>query len=273
MGLRPLDLSLWLEPDDDRPADLQLKRALLDSPDSRDVVLAVEPGTEPAGRVLFDLIIADLARRGLVTGEEVDPGRVHPIEAASRLVQEDLCLMSQRDGRWVLSAACVCFPSRWSLGEKVGRDLSGIHAPVPGYADTLARPTDAFFGRISAERPVWRLNWTLLTDPALHQPTARPSRSGEGVWFRVERQTLRRITPDTVVFTIRTYVRTLEDALAAHPEGASALARALTDLPPQVLDYKGWHELAPAVRVRLSEAGAEGAGPLDGRAQLADPLA
>jgi hypothetical protein len=273
MGLRPLDLSRWLEPDGDRAADLQLKRALLDSPGSRHVVLAVEPGTEPAGRVLLDLITADLDRRGLVTGEEVGPGGMHPIEAASRLVQEDLCLMSQRDGRWVLSAACVCFPSRWSLREKVGRDLSGIHAPVPGYEETLARPTRAFFDRISPDRPVWRLNWTLLTDPALYQPTARLTRCREGGWFRVERQTLRRITPDTVVFTIRTYVRTLEDVLAAYPEAASTLARALTDLPPEVLDYKGWHDLAPAVRARLSEAGQEGAGPLHGGAQLADPPA
>lgn len=275
MGLRPLDPSRWLEPDDDRAADLQLKQALLDSPDTRDVVLAVQHGTEAPSGVLFGLITADLAGRGLLTGAHLEPGRMHPIEAAARLVQEDLCLMSRRDGRWVLSAACVCFPSRWSLADKVGRDLSAIHAPVPGYAETLARPTDAFFDRISPDRPVWRLNWTLLTDPALHQPIAVAAGAGSGseVWFRVERQTLRSVTPDDVVFTIRTYVRALEDVLASYPEAGPALAAALAHLPPAVVEYKGWRDLAPAVRTRLSEAVEEGAGPLDGGAEIDHPLA
>src|SRR5208282_2959940 len=108
---------------------------------------------------------------------------------------------------------------RWSLADKVGRSLSSIHGPVPGYEEELAGPSHAFFDRLQRSRPVWRLNWTLLPDPALHQPdpgrrrAAAPSRldPSRDIWFRVERQTLRRLTGTAIAFTIRTYVTNLSD--------------------------------------------------------------
>ena len=36
--------------------------------------------------------------------------------------------------------------------------------------EKLARPVDSFFNRIDIDRPVWRVNWSLTTDPTLFQP-------------------------------------------------------------------------------------------------------
>src|SRR6185295_18543550 len=84
---------------------------------------------------------------------------VHPLELCGRLVQEDFCLV-QRDGdRHCLVGASLCFPSRWRLADKIGRDIAFVHGPVPGYDTTLARPVDRFFDTLKPERLVWRLNW------------------------------------------------------------------------------------------------------------------
>ena len=133
----------------------------------------------------------------------------HPIVEASRLVQEDLCVLVREDA-WRLRAACVCFPSRWDLATKIGTTLDDIHAPVPGYDSQLSTPTNSFFDRLRPDRSFWRLNWTLLDHPDLHQPNrARVAPSGEldDWYFRVERQTLRQLQrTNAIVFTIRTYV-------------------------------------------------------------------
>lgn len=261
MGLRPLDLARWLEVDQLRPVELAEKHRLLREAPER--VVAVLPGSEPASADLFDAIVGHLERYhpGTVTrrpdgsvqdrgtGGVVDPAVMHPIDAAARLVQEDLCVMEHREGSWILTAASVCFPSRWDLASKLGRDLMTIHHPVPGYAEALGRPADAFFDRLRPERPVWRLNWTLIDLPDLHQPDptarARPAAPltdpGRDLWFRVERQTLRRLTDrPAITFTIRTYVTPLGELMSTHPGVGDALRLALTTAPVDTVAYKGW---------------------------------
>lgn len=285
MGLRPLDPARWLEVGDERSAELREKARLLDEVHGR--VSVALPGSEPAGRELFDAVVHHLERRhpGTLTrlpdgsardrgtGAIGDPVATHPVEAAARLVQEDLCLLEGGEGSWTLTAACVCFPSRWDPAGKLGLGLSGIHEPVPGYREELAGPVDGFFDRLDVGRPVWRLNWTLLDSPDLHLPNPPGSRPrteapaaapcadlGERLWFRVERQTLRRITErPAVTFTIRTYVTRLDDLVARHPEAAAALASTLATVPSDVSSYKGWDGLvAPLVawlRLRGGRAG------------------
>jgi hypothetical protein len=206
------------------------------------------------------------------TASTIDTAALHPIDAAARLVQEDLCLMLNDGDSWVLGAASVCFPSRWDLAGKLGQDLAGIHRPVPGYAETLGQPTESFFDRLRPERPVWRLNWTLIDDPALHQPdpaarTPAPPTdrtvSGEGpaLWLRVERQTLRRLERTAaVIFTIRTYVSALDDLLQAHPEVVSALLATLPTVPAATVAYKGWDGLVGPLLSRLRSHPAGGRG-------------
>jgi hypothetical protein len=261
MGLRPLDPAGWLEVDGARRSELELKARLLASDHER--VVATQPGSETAGRELLAEIVAHLDRYhpGLIgrgadgtfiettTGAVVDPGRLHPVDAAARLVQEDLCVMTDDGCGWVLAAASVCFPSRWRLQDKIGRDLLAIHGPVPGYRASLDRPMRSFFDRLRPDRPMWRLNWTLLDSPALFQPGAEDRhrtppdliRPDQALWFRVERQTLRRLTErSAITFTIRTYVTRLDRLVADHPGVAAVMRSTLPTVPADALAYKGW---------------------------------
>ncbi|MEI8148605.1 MAG: heme-dependent oxidative N-demethylase subunit alpha family protein, partial [Actinomycetes bacterium] len=130
-----------------------------------------------------------------------------------------------------------------------------IHNVVPGYAEQLASPVNAFFDRMTPERSVWRLNWSLVDSPDLFLPPShrRPLDDVAEWFFRVERQTLR-VLPKSgaIVFTIRTYVQSLEQLLARDPEHGSALLLALDTAPPETLEYKGWVGVADRLRDRLT---------------------
>ena len=74
--------------------------------------------------------------------------RTTPLELAGRLVQEDLCLIEASPDGPRLTAAVLCFPSRWRLHEKLGRPLAEVHGKVPFYGDRLARPVDRFMAHV-----------------------------------------------------------------------------------------------------------------------------
>jgi hypothetical protein len=251
MGLRPLDLARWLEVDEHRDEELALKDQLLR--DSYDVVVATNPEGEEASIELLEEVQANLATFHPALAN-TPGGADHPIVTASRLVQEDLCVMLRED-TWRLRAACVCFPSRWDLATKIGTTLDDIHGPVPGYDDQLARPTTLFFDRLRPDRSFWRLNWTLLDSPDLYQPaTARQAPEGEleEWYFRVERQTLRSLARTrAVVFTIRTYVTSAATLCKRDDTFAATLVHALETAPRDVQAYKGWTGVATRLRDAL----------------------
>ncbi len=266
IGARPLDLREWIEVDERRVEVLDEKDLLLAT--RRDEVLAHLPGGLAGSKETLDLLLVHLPSRfpeiyqphpaglrDLQRGIVVRSDSAHPIVVAGRLVQEDLSIMTREpDGRWVLSAASMCFPTRWRLREKIGKDLTGIHGPVPFYAEKIGSPVDDFFGRLTPENPVWRTNWTLLDDAALFQPEAARTWQhrmeldgrdvGDALHFRVERQTLRALPGcGAVLFTIRTYVRPMRDLEAIRPGAFAELADTLEATPSETVDYKGWTPL------------------------------
>jgi dimethylamine monooxygenase subunit A len=264
MGLHALDLDEWIEVDERLPRDLAEKRHLLRERHAD--VFAALPAAEAGARETLMLLAGHLparypqayARTGnrlanLATQEtwNLAADDLHPLELAARLVQEDLCLMrsDEGDGAYRLAAACLCFPTRWLLAEKMGRSLGDIHDPVPGYDAALAAPMDRLFARMNADRPVWRINWSLLDDPALFQPGGHgrtipaaditPHNAGDRLWLRMERQTLRRLPASRdILFTIRIYVQPLCD-LAQQPPRAAQLAATLRSVDPGMAAYKG----------------------------------
>jgi hypothetical protein len=251
MGLRPLTMDRWLEVDARRDDELDQKRQLL--VDSFDVVVATNPEGDEGSRELLAEVTGflDLHHPDISIALRDDE---HPIVAAARLVQEDLCVLVRSDA-WRLQAACVCFPSRWNLASKLGTTLDDIHRPVPIYDVELSRPTNAFFERLRPDRSFWRLNWTLIDSPALHQPTsARQSPHGDlaNWFFRVERQTLRRLpVSDTAVFTIRNYVASAKELCDANEEFGATLLLNLDTAPPSMQEYKGWVGVAQRLRAAL----------------------
>jgi hypothetical protein len=251
MGMRPLEASAWLEVDAHVDAELALKASLLAT--NYDDVVATNPQGEAGSRELLDEVVNFLKEHHPERNRGRTPGEPEIVQA-SRLVQEDLCVLVKEDA-WRLRAACVCFPSRWRLATKIGTTLDEIHAPVPGYDDELAHPTNSFFDRLTPERSFWRLNWTLLDSPALFQPTsARTAPSGELAdwYFRVERQTLRQLPASrAVVFTIRTYVTSAATLSERDQNFVPTLLHALETAPAAAQAYKGWTGVAQRLRDSL----------------------
>lgn len=245
MGLRPLEHDRWFEDDEHAAAQRNEKRHLLAS--AYDDVVAVLPEGASAAEELSEMV---------ASFRDVSLPPARPLEAASLLVPDDLCVLTVRGDTWHLAASSLCFPSRWDPALKIGASLDEIHGPVPGYDAELAAPVRALFNRMTPDRSFWRLNWTLLDDPSLRQIAVRRRPHAPNVddwWFRVERQTLRML-PRTraVVFTIRTYVTSLPELLSGDRRRASDLLLALRTAPPATLDYKGWVGLAEVLEPALA---------------------
>jgi hypothetical protein len=272
MGLQPLELHDWIEPDEHLAAELAEKERLLR--ERRQEVFAVFPEAEEASGEVLELLTTHLPARfptlyrrdgnlfhNLVTQQTWDLSQkaLHPLDLAGRLVQEDLCIMRQDAAReaYLLVGASVCFPTRWRIVEKMGKPLTAIHGPVPGYEEHLASTMDRYFERIKVDKPVWRMNWSIIDNPTLFQPTGHGRKglnpditadnAGEKLWLRMERQTLRRLprTQDTL-FTIRVHVRPLRQ-LVARPERAATLAAAIRALPEPMRLYKSLPPFIDAV--------------------------
>ncbi len=249
MGTRILGQRPWLVVDDQRDAELAFKSVLLT--DRHDEVFLALDGTEDAGPAALDLIVgigptevkASAVDVELTDGSGAD---LHPLDVAGRLVQEDLCLLNRTSQGWVLSAGSVCFPSRWSLTEKVGLTLLDVHAPVEGYSSDLARRVDRLFDGLE-EQVVWRRNWFLHPDPHLFQPG--PPEDGDrvvsasdcmnGLYLRSERQTFR-LLPGTghVLFTIRTQQHPL-GRLLDDGSRSDAFAEFVRQAPIPVASHRG----------------------------------
>ena len=257
LGLRPLDPARWLERGPAHAQTMAHKRRVLAS--MHDEVVAAIPDGLPGSVETLDLVLDWLRRYR--PHEPVDPDHsVHPVDAAARLVADDVCVLYRDADQWRLGAASVCSPSRWRLSEKIGRTVAEIHEPVPEYAGWYSDTVDTRLDRLSTDRPLWRLNWTIVDDPALFQPHPPAyARAPEEVMLsdltvRVERQTLRRL-PATggIVFTIRTDRAQLSD-LATDPSRAADFARTLRTCPAELARYKGWSPMLPRVITLLEQA-------------------
>ncbi len=194
--------------------------------------------------------------RNLSTGErwDIEHSRLQPLDQAGRLVQEDFCILQSDGENYRLTAGAVCFPSNWLLSDKIGCTLADVHVPVPGYADKLQKPVDRFFNNLSADAIVWRANWTIHDSPTLFKTTHDPApttvtsgNAGETLWFRVERQTLRRLPESgAVLFTIRTHLTQLGQAICSQ-NGARGLAAVIRSMPDDVQRYRHMTAFRPAL--------------------------
>jgi dimethylamine monooxygenase subunit A len=267
MGLMPLGEAEWLEIDGDLAAHLAEKRELLAARAAE--IFAALPEAADGAAELLAFAAEHLprhhpefyAREGdqlfnRATGEAWDVAHpaLHPLDLCGRLVQEDFCLLRRAGEAHVLVGASLAAPARWRLGDKIGRPLAALHAPVAGYAATLARPVDRFFLQLKPGRLVWRLNWGILDRPARFQPTRpaapasiAPEAAGQSLWLRVERQTLRKLPrTETVLFTIRTHITRLDRAITSAATAAD-LAGMVRTMPADTRHYKDIESFAPAL--------------------------
>lgn len=253
LGVRPLDLHDWIELGPDADAAIAAKTRL--TTQHADTVFAVlDERVRDEGEEVAVVLVEHLRNRWPERYVDTELDRsLHPLDAAARLVPEDLVLLVERDGRLVFGGGSVCFPNRWDLRSKLGLSMADVHAPVAQLNEQLEAPIDGFFERLAPDRSYWRLGWGVLDTPDWYTPvdgTADPrprDPAPDQLHLRVERETLRRF-PMTrcVLFTIRTYVTPIA-SVAADVEVAVRMADAVAGLPVDVRVYKDLETTADAL--------------------------
>ena len=217
-GVLPLQDDDWLVVDDAFAGQMAERDRLIAT--RPDAVHAMLPAARDAADEVLSITLQKLERspgyhltRATVTrpdGVTVPLDRDRPLLTLGRLVQEDLCLMEPGPDGHVLTGAILCFPASWTLAEKIGRPLMGIHAGVPPYSDDVGRRVQRMFDAIRPDQPLWRMNYLTYDDHILHQPRREGDRRPRPVGhflIRCERQCFVRL-PETraVVFSIHTDV-------------------------------------------------------------------
>ena len=279
-GMHGLDLRDWLLVD---PATYGLhvgeRERALDTPGRREEVLqASDPETLRVQEEVLHLISDHLLtrfpqhfQRHSATSIGVSVGGYErlvdaadfasPLEAAARLVQEDLVLMrhdaEQHPEEYRIAAAAVAF-SFDNLPQRVQQrhSMAQLHTKVGNYASDLHKLVSRALAALKVSSPMWRSNWSFtftgsmaphpddyvtdLEKRARFFPDApvtewdgpdglvrRIDAQGAGavVFVKVEYQTLRRLPchDDYVLFAVRAHLTPLHQ-LKAQPRAAALLA-------------------------------------------------
>jgi len=265
MDIHPLrDSADWFRIDSDYSDMLKKKRDLIGK--YPEEVLAVTPEGIPGARELPWVIASHLCHhfpgsfslKGAVffnhlSGQKVDlSADRNPMESAALMVQEDLILIHERsDQRYYLSAGALCFPSAWSLREKLGNSIMAIHGPVPVVNEQLGKVINRFLLGIKPGQHFWRINFLTTTSPRLSQLKNVPDMMDYrnkipvtwdnvgGMILRNERETLTRL-PESgdILFTLKTYMTPFNQL---SPFTAGQLAGLLKMLPRQsITEYREW---------------------------------
>jgi hypothetical protein len=187
------------------------------------------------------------------------------IPGARRLVhfardhEPDVLLLTRgADNSFTLAAGAVCFPSWWSLEEKIGRSLDEIHGPVPGLNPSLGGTINQFLAKLRPGASYCRVNWGLTATPELNlhprreQPRLQGPLAVARTWLRVEDQILSLLPASGgILFGIRIRVAPLSEVLD-EPATRAGFHRAVRTMPDDLVAYKGM----AAIRAGLLAAAA-----------------
>ncbi len=229
MNLRPLDVDAFFAPRHGRRILEQRERLLVETPE---FYLAARPKAERGLELLHHFL-----RRWI-------PPEFRLLRQIGSAVEPDIVLLHREpSGNWLVVAGCVCFPTMWSLPEKIGTSLFATHDVVPGLNVQLGARIDQFLDRLSKAAAYGRENWGLAATDALDQhprhriPEIPKDVSLDHVWLRLEEQALVGLGENWVLFGIR--VRHLRlDSLAEDRDLAGKLAFALETMTEATVKYK-----------------------------------
>jgi hypothetical protein len=246
-NLKPISGDKWLLPDTEADAWLASKHTLmLHAPEK---VSGGEMDSAPA-QELQDLVQGHVPRL-------LENGWPNALMSAASLVSDDLIILdSDRPNDWRLMAGVLCAPTFWTLPERVGLDLGGLHGPVPGGDPELAGRIGRVFSGLQPGIVLERFNWTVQVTGERFTPE-RPNPAGctiGDLYLRVERQTIRKLEETgAVVFTIRVCLDPLLPILR-DPGVREAFEDAWLGAKRPVRAYKAWQELEPLIGAACREA-------------------
>ena len=267
LGLKPRQESCWLPRENlfgnDTERDEQIRQKQHLFAHNHADIFAAFPSARPAGAEMLQMVCDHITSHHHAPLPNIDHTK-HPLEAAARLVPEDLLLLAPRrqnnseDPTWHLEAAALAFPAHWVLAEKMGKPMQMIHQPVPHYDERLARPVDRFFTAMQIGPISSRMNWSLQIGRNLFTPRRRSRTAASNnddfhqLFLRIENQTLRKL-PSTgyIVFTIRTHMLPMtlwqddRDAL-------QSMADMMQNMSPATKLYKGVPLYEPLIRRALA---------------------
>ncbi|QFZ26288.1 hypothetical protein EJF18_20187 [Clavispora lusitaniae] len=288
MGIRNMEWDSWIELDNEWMKFHQEKLDRLK--EKGDEVHGTYPEARDAAFELLDEFWSYLPNRyptlfrqldsgleNLLTGERFifrncnrDEIKEDPMVMAALMVQDDLAIMVEgSDGVYYLKAGAIILPGFWRFKDKVGMPLHAIHTSgdVPKYQEKLHGGMAKFFTRLTCDKPVIRNNYFIQTDSDLGWSssigdeksevvgwnTAKPAVKPEQLYYRSERQSLRRL-PKTgaVVFTIRTYFVPMAE-LVEEPHVPRRLLNAVESWSDDVREYRGYEKFKDVLLPYLQE--------------------
>lgn len=254
LGLTPCNSSSWLAIDADF-AQFHAHKMQQFKAHPEEVFAALpqsHAAQEEFRQILLEDLLADHADRYSLAGHLL---REHsgfewqleaPDLAASSLwIPEDICLLQQLGEDHILTAASVCSPSNWQLKHKIGRNLDVIHDPVPGYKTALQERVNRMLSQMNDQKRILRFNWSIQQGNELcWRPDLYPTKADDGLFWRVERQTLRRL-PKTraIVFGIRIYLESFALLEKRAPGFRKQVRTLIGNLDAEQRAYKGLNSI------------------------------
>jgi len=183
-----------------------------------------------------------------------------PLEFVARQVQGDFVLLAQHGAELVLRGGMVTAAAGWSFAKNLGKSFHQFHQPVPlAHQMGVFDRAQKFLTRLTPERPVRRLGWSMTAQPrldisseneavwAMDRSRVTAADVGEKIWLRVELQTLSRLErSQAILFGIRTYMLRLDELVRVR-KWAARLHRVMGSLHPEVVAYKGLGHVLPLV--------------------------
>jgi hypothetical protein len=178
-------------------------------------------------------------------GASYDLVNEDPMTVAGLLQPTDLNILTKLpDGQYQLSAVMFGIGGGQRLKDKLGRCLADLHfgGHVPHFKEHLQAPLDRFLSKLKVDGPIVRyttalsihdeLHWPEVSmgpedewDPVIRGPAVgsksaatfkppQPVSHISSIWFRQERQTLRRLPKSgAIVWSVHTYITPIASIL------------------------------------------------------------
>ena len=238
MGLRRGDVATFLAPTQSAHAVRAERTGFLSSEPNK--YAALTTAAEPALLESIDLansLGAEIKQSGSLLDRMLALGRSWE--------PDFIFLVPDKAGVPRIEGGVVCFPSHWSLTDKLGGTIDDTHGPVPGLNAALGRQIATFLNKLVAGDAWCRENAGFSLSPERNQHPDKPKQtmgmatSCNEVWVRLEHQMLHKLPRSgAVLFFIRVEVVPLVLALES-PSITENLKRLLRTMSPEAAAYKG----------------------------------